>query len=185
MANIPDTEPGSLRVGDTWKWTKSLSDYPADSWTLKYRFKSATSGFEIAATASGTDHSITVAAATSAAYIAGAYTWTAWVEGGNAEKYTVDSGSMTVEPDYRSGTATTALDDRSHPQKMLDAIKAWMESRDPGVAEYEIAGRRMKYIPMTELIKLRSKYQSEVSAQANAAKLAKGEGIGRKIQFRI
>jgi hypothetical protein len=28
-ADIPTTEPSELRVGDTWKWTRILADYPA------------------------------------------------------------------------------------------------------------------------------------------------------------
>jgi hypothetical protein len=184
MADIPDTEPAQLRAGDTWKWTRSLSDYPAGTWTLKYRFKNAAGGFELVATASGTDHLISILAATTAAYAAGSYSWQAWVESG-AEKYTVDSGVCEVQPDYRAASAATALDDRTHAAKMLDAIEAWLESRDPGVAEYEIAGRRMKYIPATELLKLRSRYRAEVNAEEAARKLAAGEGIGRRIQFRI
>ena len=67
----------------------------------------AAGGFEITATADGTDHAVTVAAATTGAYAAGSYQWIAWVESG-AEKYTVDEGTLEVEPDYRSGTATAA-----------------------------------------------------------------------------
>jgi hypothetical protein len=186
MTDIPSNEPSALRVGDTWKWTRTLADYPAGTWTLKYRFKtSAATGFEVVATSSGNNHAVTVTAATSATYAAGNYSWIAWVEGGSSEKYTIDTGNVLIAPDYRSGVATVALDDRSHPRKMLDAIEAWLESRDVAVAEYEIAGRRMKYIPIAELIKLRSRYQNELAAADNAEKLAKGEGFGRKIQFRI
>lgn len=186
MTNIPQNEPASLRAGDTWKWTRTFADYPAGTWTLKYRFKHPTAaGFEITATASGTDHSITVTAANSAAYVAGAYSWIAWVEGGTSEKYTVDTGVLTVNPDYRSGTASTVLDDRNHAQKMLAAIELWLESRDVAVEEYFIAGRKMKYIPIAELIKLRNRYKNEIAALANAEAIAKGEGIGRKIQFRV
>ena len=124
-AAIPTTEPTTLRVGDTWKWTRTLADYPASApWTLKYRFKSAAAGFEITASASGDDYSVTVAAATTAGYAAGAYSWMAWVEGGTAEKYTVDTGTCTLNPDYRSSTATAAFDDRTHARTVLDAIEA-------------------------------------------------------------
>ena len=184
-ADIPTIEPSSLRSGDTWTWTKTLDDYPATAWTLKYRFKSAAGGFEIVATASGSDHAATVAAATSAGYAAGTYTWVAWVEGGTAEKYTVGQGSTEILPDYRNGLATVALDDRSHAAKTLAAIEAWIEGRDQGVAEYEIAGRRMKYIPIGDLLKLRQRYQAEVAAETSRAAIAAGLGTGRKIQFRL
>ena len=184
MADIPTNEPTSLRAGDTWKWTRTLADYPAGTWTLKYRFKNAAAGFEITATASGTDHAVTVAASTTNAYPAGAYQWIAWVEAG-AEKFTVDTGTMDVAPDYRSGTATAALDDRSHARKVLAALEARIEGRDMDVGEFEIAGRRVKYMPITDVIKLHSRYKAMVDAEINAELLAKGEGIGRKIQFRM
>jgi hypothetical protein len=183
--DIPENEPDTLRAGDTWKWTRTLADYPASAWSLKYRFKSAAGGFEITATASGDSYAITVAASTSAAYASGLYTWIAWVEGGTSEKYTVDSGHLTVNPDYRTGTATTALDDRSHARKTLAAIETWIESRNPGVAEYEIAGRRMKYIPITDLLKMRAHYKAEVAAEDAAEAIRNGTGTGRRIQFRI
>lgn len=185
-ADIPTTEPTTLRAGDTWKWTQSLSDYPASAWTLKYRFKSPVGGFEITASASGDDYSITVAAATSAGYKAGTYTWAAWVEGGSSEKYTVGTGVCEILPDLRSTSATALQDVRSHARKMLDAVQAWLENRDPAVAEYEIAGRRMKYIPLSELLKLRQRYLSEVSAEERADKIARGLAVSSgRIQFRL
>lgn len=185
-ADIPTTEPTTLRAGDTWKWTQSLSDYPASAWTLKYRFKSPAGGFEIIASASGTDHAVTVAATTSAGYKAGTYTWAAWVEGGTSEKYTVGTGTCEVLPDLRSTAATALQDVRSHARKMLDAVQAWLESRDPAVAEYEIAGRRMKYIPLADLLKLRQRYLAEVAAEDRAAKIARGLAVSSgRIQFRL
>lgn len=184
-ADIPTTEPVLLRAGDTWAWTKTLDDYPAPAWTLKYLFKSAAGGFEIVTAASGSDHAVSVSAATSAGYAAIEYSYVGWVEGGSSEKYTVVSGVCTVLPDYRKTDASIALDNRSHARKMLAAIEAWLEDRDPGVAEYEIAGRRMKYVPIAELIKLRNRYQTEVASEVAAASLAAGLGTGRKIQFRL
>ena len=185
MPDIPTNEPASLRAGDTWKWTKTLADYPASAWTLKYRFKSATTGFEITATASGDAHAVTVTAAATSAYAAGPYTWIAWVEGGTSEKYTVDTGVLAVSADYRAGTATTGLDDRSHARKTLAAIESWIESRNQGVARYTILGREMQYIPITDLLKLRQTYKAEVAAEDAAEAIRNGTGTGRRIQFRL
>ena len=136
MADIPSNEPLTLRAGDTWKWTRTLTDYPAGAWTLKYRFKNAAGGFELSATTSGSDHAISVSAANSALHSAGTYDWIAWVEGGSSEKYTVDSGVIQITPNYRADSGgLAALDDRSHARKMLAAIEAWLESRDVAVAE--------------------------------------------------
>ena len=184
-ADIPMSEPAVLRAGDTWQWIKSLPDYPASAWTLKYRFKNSSGGFEIVATAMGDDHGITVAAAASAGYAAGSYSWMAWVEGVASEKHTVDAGICTIDPDYRSGIATAALDDRTHARKALAAIEAWIETKAPGVAEYEIAGRRLKNWSAGEVYKLRQRYKQEVAAEIAAEKIANGLGTGRHIQFRI
>jgi len=187
-ASVPTIEPLSARAGDTWKWTRTFADYPASAWTLKYQFKHPTlAGFTFTATASGDDFSISVAAATTAAFAAGSYSWVCWAETPTTatEKHTLDTGQMTVDPDLRAGTSTAILDDRSHARKMFDAIETWLETKDPAVAEYEIAGRRMKYIPIAELVKLHNNYKLQVEAEDNANKLRRGEGAGRKIQFRI
>lgn len=186
MTDIPTIEPTSLRAGDTWKWTKSLADYPATSWTLKYRFKYPTAaGFEVVAVASGSDYAVTVSAAASTGYAPGVWTWQSWVEGGSAEKYSIGSGSVRIDPDYRSGVAATEFDDRSHARKTLEAIEAWIESRNPGVQDYEIAGRRMRYIPIPDLLKLRQRYQAEVAAQTAAEAIVAGRASPKKVQFRI
>jgi len=184
-ADIPTNEPTALRAGDTWKWTRSLPDWPASSWTLKYRAKNAAGGFEITASASGDDHSVSVASAITAAYSAGEYSWIAWVEGGSSEKYTVDTGTLEVLPEYRSGLATVALDDRSHARKVLAAIETFIEGNDLSAAEFTLGDRRIKNIPIGELIKLRQRYLQEVAAEDAAAALAKGEGSGRRIQIRL
>lgn len=184
-ADIPTSEPSELRSGDTWKWTKTLADYPASAWTLKYRFKNAAGGFEITASSSGDDYSVTVAASTTTGYAAGAYSWIAWVEGGS-EKYTVDTGTVTLNPDYRSGTATAALDDRTHAQIVLDAIEAVIEGRaSKDQEEYMIAGRSIKRTPIASLLKLRQHYLAEVEAQKAREAIANGLGTGRRIQFRV
>ena len=184
-ADIPTTEPGVLNVGDTWKWTKTLADYPADVWTLTYRFKSSVGGFEVVASASGTDHSVTVAYGTTAGYAAGFYGWVASVSNGS-ERYIVDSGTCTLNPDYRAGTATAAYDGRTHARTVLDAIEAVIEGRATvDQQEYEIAGRRLKRMPVADLLKLRQHYKTEVQSEAMAEAIRNGTGTGRKIQFRL
>lgn len=184
-ATIPADEPARLRAGDTWKWTRALADYPAGTWTLKYRFKHPTAtGFEITATAVGVDHSVTVLAATSSGYAAGSYSWVAWVEAG-AEVFTVDQGTVEIDPNYRSGAATAMLDDRSHARKTLAALEAWIERHDSAVAEYEIAGRRMKYIPVADLLKLLDRYRADVAKEDDAIRLANGLPSRRKLYVRF
>jgi len=80
MSITPLTEPTSIIAGDTLSWQISLSDYPATSgWTLKYKAVCAAGYFAITSTASGADHVVSVAKATTAAYIPGIYTLTRYV----------------------------------------------------------------------------------------------------------
>lgn len=186
--SIPDNEPSELRAGDTWKWTRTLGDYPASTpWTLKYRFKNAAGGFEITASASGDGYSVTVTAAASAAYAAGSYDWIGWVENSDAsEKYTIDTGTLLVLPNLRSGTATAAQDVRSHAQTVLDAVEAVIENRATLDQEaYEIAGRSLKRTPLAELFKFRRLYRAEVRAEKQAEAIRNGTAVGGRIQFRI
>ena len=50
---------------------------------------------------------------------------------------------------------------------------------------YKIAGREMRYIPMTDLLKMRQLYKVEVDSEDAAALLADGIAMPRRIQFRI
>lgn len=182
----PTLEPTELRAGDTWTWTRSLPDYPATTWTLKYRFKHASAaGFEIVASAAGSDFSISVAASASTAYEAGDWTWMSWVEKVDGTKITVGQGLTRILPDYRNGLVTAAFDDRSHARKTLAALESWIEDRNPAVAEYEITGRRMRYIPLVDLLKLRQLYKAEVAAEEAAAAIANGVAAPKRIQFRM
>lgn len=183
MAQIPTSVPASITAGDTLQWRISLADYLASAgWTLKYRLINSSAKYDITAAADSDDHLVTVAAATSAAYIAGTYSWQAYVEKAT-ERFTVASGSIIVKPDLAGAAA--ALDTRSHARKMLAAIEAWLEGRDPGVAEYEIAGRRMKYIPKNELIALRSRYQNEVRQEEAAERISNGLAAGNRLLVRF
>jgi hypothetical protein len=189
-AEIPTTEPAELRAGDTWKWTKSLSDFPASyPWTLKYRFKHPTAaGFEIVASASGDNYAVTETAATTTGRVAGTYTWTAWVEGGSSEKYTVDEGTLVVLADYRAVSAAAVLDDRSDARVIYEALitayKSAVASR-AFVSEYEIAGRRMKFESRAGWIKEINFWKAQCAAEVSAEAIANGTGTGRRIQFRL
>jgi hypothetical protein len=54
-----------------------------------------------------------------------------------------------------------------------------------GVAEYEIAGRRLKTIPIGDLLKLRDRYEREVRGEQAASDLAAGLPNRNKIVVRI
>jgi hypothetical protein len=122
--------------------------------------------FTIDSTASGADHAFNIAASTTANYVAGEYAWQQYATKGS-ERYTIAQGNIKVLANF-AGLAGN-LDTRSHVKKTLDALEAWLEGKNPAVAEYEIAGRRMKYIPIPDLLKLRDRYRMEYFSEQAAA----------------
>lgn len=176
MATVPTTEPNNLRVGDLWTWLKSLADYPANAgWTLAYTLINATKKITITASASGADHLVSVAAATTAGYTAGSYSWMARVTKAT-EIYTIDEGTIEVLPDL---AAATLYDGRSHAQIMVEAIEAAIEGRASALQlKMEISGRSIEYMGAADLIKWLSFYRSELAKEGRAETLRR-TGINR------
>lgn len=175
----------TLIAGDTLSFPTSVPEYPAsDGWTLTYRLVPRSSGSVITITASavGDDYEVNEAAAVTALWGAGEYTWAGYVTKGT-ERYTVDQGTITVKPN--PGSATT-WDGRTHARKTLDAIEAVIANRATmDQEEYAINGRSLKRTPVAELIKLRSFYKAEVFREEEAERMSAGLGSRRRVYVRF
>lgn len=188
--STPSNEPRTLRAGDTWQWRRDdlATDYPAGTWTLTYRFRHPTAtGFEIVASASGTAHVVTVAAATTAAYTAStasAYAWQAQVSNGAGEKHTVDEGTLTVLPSFFAGAAGATYDGRTTARKILEAIELLLTGFTD-VQEYSVGDVSIKKMTRVELLKARSLLQAEVRAEEIAERLRNGERVPNKLRVRF
>lgn len=183
---ISSTEPTVITAGDTVAWTKSLSDYPASAgWILHYRLINAAAAIDITSTADGDDHAVSVSAVTTAAWVAGDYTWQAYVVLGS-ERYTTGTGTLTIKPDLAAkvggfearGTWAKALAD------LRAALAAWLTSSGH-VAEYEIAGRRMKFASAADIQGRIAVAEREVAREAQAEKTATGQSLGRQVYVRF
>lgn len=151
MADIPSYEPIEIIAGDTVKWTKSLTDYKSsDSWVLAYIVIGQNGRYAITTTASGDNHSITILAATTSAWVAGDYSVVGYVTKG-VEQYTVHEGKLTVKPNLI--TTTGLYDDRSDARIAYDnAMTIWKAVKSHG--SYSIAGRTYTSRNMAEIIQL-------------------------------
>ena len=181
------SEPSAIVAGDTAAWTKSLADYPATAWTLKYRAVKSGAYIAITATASGSDHAISVSAATTAAYTAGIYDVQGWVENGAAtERYTVYTGRLEVKPNL---AAQTDYDARSTARKIYDALVVQYQTHVTNgqafVGEYEIGGRRMKFDNKADWIKTIGYWKAQVAAEDRAANIAAGREPGNRLLVRF
>jgi hypothetical protein len=190
MPTIPSNEPVELRAGDTWKWSRTdkVADYPSPTWTLKYRFKNQSGGFEIVATADGAGgFNVSVDKATTAALAAGTYAWQAEVDNGT-ERYTLELGGvLKVVADFFTGTASAALDQRTHARKMLEAIETALESfgANPVMKSYTIGTRTYMRAEIPDLLVLRDRYRAEVQNEEARAALADGQPNPRIVRMRF
>ena len=165
--------PKTLPAGDTALWRIALPAHPASAWTLTYELVNATSRITFDGVPWGPDptqHLIEVPAATTATWQPGRYTWRARVSG-SGQVLTVADGIMDVLPSF-----ATAIDARTHAEKTLTAIEAYLERGDThAAAQYEIAGRSLRRHSIPDLLVLRDRYRSEVQRERHA----QSAGMGR------
>jgi hypothetical protein len=182
MADEATVEPASVRAGDTLSWRKSLDEYPAsDSWVLAYTLINSSAKITITAGADGADHLVSVAAAVSALYTAGRYSWIAHVSKA-LERHTVATGVVEVLPDL---SAQATYDNRTPARQALDDVeaalrtygtKAWMET-------YTIGGRSQKFRSIDEFMAFRDRLKAEVAREEALLQLQ--EGLAPKNQLYV
>jgi len=181
MALIPTSAPASFHAGDTVRWLVDAPDYlPADGWAIHVNLTNALETTTVLSADNGDGrHLVTITAAASTVITPGDYNLVAAAQDGT-DRFPVTADQITVRPNL-----TAAADGRTHVKKTLDALEAWVESSNPGVAEYQIAGRTMKYIPIAELLALQSKYRQLYKNELNADRLSSGKRPRRRLLTRM
>jgi len=160
MSDIATSEPLSFRAGDLVQWKKSIADYPASSYSLKYYLVKSSKQIVITATADGDDYLISIPAATSAAYEAGRYFYQARIELG-AEVHTVKEGVIEILPNL--ATQSTGYEWREHAEQILENIEAVLLNKATADnLSYTVAGRSLSKYSWAELQDMRTHYQAEL-----------------------
>lgn len=177
MADIPPSIiPAQITAGDTAVWSRSGGNYRAsDGWTLSYAFVGIASVYSAHADADGDDYLVTIAATATLGWQPGAYTVQEYVTKGD-ERHTLSTARLQVLPNLAAATA--GMDTRSHAQKVLDAINAWLETKAPVYGAMEINGRKISYYPVADLLKLRDRFRREVLTEQ---RLASGRLGGNRV----
>lgn len=178
-------EPTSIRAGDSLTWDRSLPAYPASAgWSLKYRLLfPAGTAVDITTTGVADLYSVALTAASTAGWTTGAATLLAYLEKGagpSLERITLSQNSVTILPALY---AAATLDNRTQAVKALadarTALAAYMANGQAHVAEYEIAGRRMKFRIASEITDLIAYYEREVAKERVALAIQSGGTPGR------
>lgn len=103
-------------------------------------------------------------AANTAPLVPGNWKWQAFVEKGT-ERYTIDVGTLVVEPFLDTAAAGSQ---QSQNEKMLAAIQSVLAGRATNdIESYQIAGRAVNKIPISELVKLENIYIAKVRQERN------------------
>lgn len=168
-------EPDALRAGDSWKWSRQFDQYPSGAgWTLQYILNSPAGRFafpsgSITASEDGSGFDIALTPEQTVAVVAGTYEMYAVLTQGDL-KQTFPLQNVRIDPNL--ATATGPVDTRSFVKKTLDAIEAAIAGdTSANVQEYEIHGRKVRYIDRLQLAQLREHYKREYRAEL----IAKGE----------
>lgn len=185
------TEPTEIIKGDRIEWTKTLDDYPASEWTLKYRFRNTGTGVNVTCTADGDDHLAVMLATESDNFtVLGPAKWQAWIEeiADATNTRVIAQGDVMIKQGFVE--ATTAVETRSAAKIQLDALDAAISAfNTSNVQEYEIAtpagSRRVKRSDMTTLLSQR-KYWAGIVRRENALENMKnGKRWGTTVRARM
>lgn len=146
---IANRTPSQIIAGDTAEWLLSLSDYPALSWVVSFVLVKAGVKIAFTASASGSDHLVTVAKTVTDDWVAGMYSYQAVATSGTVRNV-VETGTIEVVADFAQATA--GLDARSQSAKMVDLLGAVIEGRASKTdKQYMIGGRMMITLTPKEL----------------------------------
>ncbi len=183
---VPTTEPLVVTAGDLVTWKRSLPDYPADDgWVLSYALTKSNVRITFSASASGSDHLVSVAAATSAAWTVGAYLMQGYVtKAATSERYRVFEANTEILTNLAA--QSSGYDGRSHAKKCLDAIEAVLESRaSKAIQSWSGLEQSFSLIPTADLLTMRDKYRVEYQAEQAASNIARGLGNKRNVFVRF
>lgn len=179
-------EPTTFRAGDSVSWAETLADYPpTDGWSLAYRLLWPTgAAVNIATTADGDDYLVELTSANTVAWAAGQATLVAVASRG-VERATLGSKQVTILPDL---TVATTHDGRSANRKALDqaeaAMAAYLAGGKAHVAEYEIAGRKIKFRAIDEIQSLINYYKRLVAKENAYLALLEGGSVPGRVHYR-
>ena len=189
------TMKDTLIAGDVVDFDMSVADTdgntytPGDGWSMLLRLvpRSAGAAIEVTGTATADDLEFRIAKSSTdtESWAAGAYSAFALVTK-SGERKTVHIGEVEILADP---ALASSYDVRSDAQQALEALrsalKTYAENGQGHVAEYEIAGRRMKFRSSAEIIEQIRYWEGVVADETGAARVASGQTSGRKVYTRF
>lgn len=177
-----ESVPKEIRAGDAVTWQLGLSEYPSPAYTLGYVFSGvvnnaavrfAPAGGDITGDESG-NWTITLPTAETKSWQAGYFLWICYVTDQSGNRTTIAQGRVRILPNIVD--ATSPVDPRSANEKLLAAINLLISGRATNaqdIQEYEIQGRRVARMKISELIY----WRGIVSGWVRRERKARGEYV--------
>ncbi len=157
---------------------------PADGWTLEYFFEGP-SELNITAAPDGAGHLVELTALQTA-IATGSYGWQAIASRATPKLERILVGTGRTEFVLNYGVDTSTGPNKSHAQRMVEAIEAQLEGRaTDGQRSMSINGRSLDRIPVLELMELRRVYRMELRSEEAAIAQGVTPGKRRRIKVRF
>ena len=164
---IPTGEPTQARAGDTWRFTLTDTEFPSsEGWSLSYAINGASKLAWDASWVSSTTntHTVTIPASATADLLPGVYEITRlWTgsSGTAGQVFSVTLSNLTI---LANPTTAGAGDRQSWEEKTLAVVEAVLAGRvTDDIAMYQIQGRTISKLPLTELLTLRSQLSAALA----------------------
>lgn len=179
------TEPTYLTQGERVAWTRDIcGNYPSTLWTVKYKFRGPSTGFDVTATVDGLNFAAVITAAQSLTMAVGTWKW--WAEAteiANALNI-IEVGNRLMTVYQGAPTSTVPLETRSVNEIILAELQSAYRS-GLTVAEWESStpagSRKIKYTSRKDLLEQIRYYSGLVANEKRAA----GGGFLRTHQYRM
>lgn len=183
LAGMSASIPSTHTAGDSFAALLDGSTYPASAGWAATLVLIGPARHTLAAAASGDDHAVSVAGASTATWPPGAYAMRAMYSKA-ADRYSVELGSLAVAANPAAITTDARALMSASEQALQDleaAYRAHLASGNVHVASYTIAGRSMQYRTLADLLKALSNARRDVAAD-RAAQRARA-GLPERMQF--
>lgn len=168
MATTLTAIPSSISAGTTVKYTRTVSDYPANQgWTLAVVL-AGVNWITATVAASGADFAVSILSTDTAKLAPGVYQWTERVTKAG-ESYDVGSGSVNVTMNLFTAAAGDA---QSANEKLLVVVEAAIQKRatadmDAFTISTPTGTRMVTRMPLKELLALRNSLKSAIARAQN------------------
>lgn len=168
MAETLTEIPSAITSGTTVRYTATRSDYPANAgWSLKLYLAGLSVTDAIVGVASGASFVFTLTPEITRPLKPGLYQWRELASKAG-DVYVAAQGTVQIEPDI---TAAGAGDMLSQAQRELQVCELAILGRlTDDLQSFQIAGRMVAKIPITELIKIRDALRDTVRAEKHSGR---------------